>query len=218
MLSFVKLASIAAFAFGTLVSASAVLTAEKAVPAVLVPPTIIVHVAPAPETALYQRDELSSIAAIIGNLTAALEPVLKDLSGLSSANITSIEKLVGDISTLIKSATSAISSLSGQSLDSILSSLDGGSTLGIGDIASLLGGLLTDIFNAISLATSGSTDSTSIINVITSLVKDIEPLLAAIISVSGLPGASIIVALLPLIVDILPALLKLIIPAILSLL
>ena len=79
MLSFVKLASIAAFAFGTLVSASAVLTAEKAVPAVLVPPTIIVHVAPAPETALYQRDELSSIAAIIGNLTAALEPVLKDL-------------------------------------------------------------------------------------------------------------------------------------------
>lgn len=189
MLSFVKLASIAAFAFGTLVSASAVLTAEKAVPAVLVPPTIIVHVAPAPETALYQRDELSSIAAIIGNLTAALEPVLKDLctsrgyisvavrnihtlflAGLSSANITSIEKLVGDISTLIKSATSAISSLSGQSLDSILSSLDGGSTLGIGDIASLLGGLLTDIFNAISLATSGSTDSTSIINVITSLV------------------------------------------------
>ena len=79
MLSFVKLASIAAFAFGTLVSASAVLAAEKAVPAVLVPPTIIARVAPAPGTALYQRDELSSIAAIIGNLTAVLEPVLKDL-------------------------------------------------------------------------------------------------------------------------------------------
>lgn len=86
MLSFVKLASIAAFAFGTLVSASAVPAAEQAAPAVLVPPTIIARVAPAPETTLHrrdelisQRDELSSIAAIIGNLTAALEPVLKDL-------------------------------------------------------------------------------------------------------------------------------------------
>lgn len=202
MFSFAKVASFAVLALGTLASASALPAVKNAAPVA------------ASKATIQKRDD-TSIAAIFANLNTALTPVLSGLTGATDA--ATVQAGISEVTSLIQSATTSLSGLTGEPQSEALATLDGTGTLSVSDVAGLLGGLLNTVLGVLGPLTTG-TDATGGLDLLTPLLDVVSSLLSAVLSLLGTSGLPLLGDLLPLILGLLPTLLELLLPILLGLL
>ena len=73
------------------------------------------------------------------------------------------------VTSLIQSATTSLSALSGQPQSKVLSNLDGTGVLSTSDVASLVGGMINNVFGTFGPLTTG-TDAVTSVDVLTPLL------------------------------------------------
>ena len=182
MFSFAKVASFAVLALGTLASASALPAVKNAAPVA------------ASKATIQKRDD-TSIAAIFANLNTALTPVLCSspfsyfcsprlatdtcpsiAAGLTGAtDAATVQAGISEVTSLIQSATTSLSGLTGEPQSEALATLDGTGTLSVSDVAGLLGGLLNTVLGVLGPLTTG-TDATGGLDLLTPLLYVSYPL------------------------------------------
>ena len=91
-------------------------------------------------------------------------------AGVSSAkDPATVQSGAAKVTSLIQSATTSLSALSGQPQSKVLSNLDGTGILSTSDVASLVGGVMNNVFGTFGPLTTG-TDAISSVDALTPLL------------------------------------------------
>ncbi|OCH84322.1 hypothetical protein OBBRIDRAFT_741784 [Obba rivulosa] len=209
MLSFSALSVVATLAFSAFTSAmpldptSAVSTVGNLLPVPALPVGV-----PA-----LKRDTPRSVAAIVADVTVQVTPYVEQLKYINKQNATLevIEPVVTNIKGVFASAVVEVQGLMGLSADVILAPVTGTVAVTVAELAQIIAGLLTLVFEVVGVVL-GVVDS-SILSCVTYLLVSLAELVgclvcAIVMLVDGIL-ANLVATIVPLIGAIIPIILQL---------
>ncbi|EMD36152.1 hypothetical protein CERSUDRAFT_115123 [Gelatoporia subvermispora B] len=209
MLSFSALSVVATLAFSAFTSAapldptSAVSTIENLLP---------VPVPALPIPAL-KRDSPRGIAAIVADVTVQVTPYVQQLKYVNKQNATLevIEPVVVNIKGVFAEAVVEVQGLMGQSQDVILAPITGAVAITVTELAQIVAGLLTLVFEVLGtvLAVVDSSILDCVTYLLVSLAELVGCLVCAIIMLVDGILANVVATIVPLIGSIIPIIVQL---------
>ncbi|THH18161.1 hypothetical protein EW146_g2791 [Bondarzewia mesenterica] len=198
MPSFAKIFSFATLAFGALVSA-----------------------APLTPAANVPRCGCESVAVVLTGLTTSLQPLCGELGYIVAGNATheAVQPIIADVTVVISDAVNALNNLVDKPVADILLTVDGTAQITLTEVAQLLAGVICLVFGALGhVVGCVKGDISAIVTVIVPVGQLVAGLVAIVIKLVGAVLGDVLVALIPLIVDVKLTILHLNLTALISVL
>ncbi|KDQ55508.1 hypothetical protein JAAARDRAFT_79878 [Jaapia argillacea MUCL 33604] len=213
MRSFGLISLVAAFAFSAFTSAAPVTT--PTIPSVSVD-TVKNTVAGATRDAVPR-----GVVAIITSVTVAVTPLTAQLQAVNAQNATVeiIAPIANEIKNILGGAVTELHGLVGQSAEIILASVEGTALVTVGQVASVVGQLVTLIFSALGavlVIVAGRVEA--LIPILAAVGIVVGDLLTVVLAVVGGVVGGLVAALLPIVQGVIPIIINLNVATILKLL